>query len=640
MDKRVLIWVLGLLASITYPPLSPILWLISLIDWHWLWWILKLTYGSRIGPYAVVKGNRLIIGNRAYLFYEAQPLLDISTGHEKALYALSNMLNRLSGSIAFYRLNGRLYIRLPEDSRDEIVLRQFFTLRQVRPSQVVGIINRLSWIRIVWISLIGLLVKYPFNIPTVIILLASIIMHSKRFSISLNQHPSIGITDSQVAFTRLELADRLAMAMANAGKDYILVLEPYPGFKAIAVERYNHYRELAVTRVRGRYEELANQWRIVLDRLNAGEQAYKALIIGDLRIPSSRIGRGLSHLDEPNVIILTNDVQYIPIFQGQALESGLARAVVEVGIDRFNNPVTLDLDALGNAHGLIIGPSGRGKTRTVMSLILRMPQLSYLILDPEGEYCRVLKDWKCINAREAYIDYLAPISEEAYVKANFIYDAFKASFGVEDDSILGLYNGEYPGLYRALEWLVGNSRYSRYWSMVRSMAPRHLIGLEELFGGRIIIDYSQLRQDDRIVSLLMQALIGEAFNAFLATHSEGELVRQIIIADEAYLILASPAVWRLVRAGRKRGLALWFATQSIRDAPPSMVQNLGWAIILAGPDAYIDEVRPFFGLSQADYEWLRLDIPPRLLGGEWAMGILYAPPSPRHVYVRIEEKAY
>jgi len=70
-----------------------------------------------------------------------------------------------------------------------------------------------------------------------------------------------------------------------------------------------------------------------------------------------------------------------------------------------------------------------------------------------------------------------------------------------------------------------------------------------------------------------------------------------------------------------------------------MIQNLGFSIILAGPDAYIDEVRQHFGLSQADYDWLRLDIPPRLLGGEWAMGILYAPPTPRHAYIRLEPSA-
>ncbi|WP_291999544.1 hypothetical protein [Caldivirga sp.] len=69
-----------------------------------------------------------------------------------------------------------------------------------------------------------------------------------------------------------------------------------------------------------------------------------------------------------------------------------------------------------------------------------------------------------------------------------------------------------------------------------------------------------------------------------------------------------------------------------------MLQNLSFSIILAGPDAYIDEVYGKFGLTQADREWLRMDLTPRLLG-EYAMGILYSPPASRHVFIKLEENA-
>ncbi|MGC9136668.1 helicase HerA domain-containing protein [Caldivirga sp.] len=640
MDRRLaLVFMVSLIASVAYPPLSPLLWVVSLLTRDWFHWLSLLIYGGRVAPRSEVRGGRLITNGESYLFYEAEPLIDLSTSHEKALVALSNMLNRLSGEVGFYRLNSKLYIRVPEDSRDELVLRQFFILRQVKPNQVVGLITRFNPINLAWFSLVGLLIKWPLSLPTIVIITVAVILHSRHFSLNLNQHPGIGVASSGVAFTRLDSGDRLAIAMGNAGRDFILILKPNPGFRAIATEEYNRYRELAVTRVRGRFEQEAEQWRIVLDRLNNGELGFRALIIGDVKLPASRVGRALNHLSEPNITLLTNDAQYIPVFQGQALESGLSRAIVEVGVDRFSNPITLDLDALGNAHGVVIGPSGRGKTKTTMSLIMRMPQLNYLILDPEGEYCRVFKDWRCVNADEAYIDYLAPFNESPYVKANYIYDSFKHSFNAEDEAILSLYEGEYPGLINALDWLTANSRYSRYWRMIRGMAPGSIISLEGMLNGRVIINYSRLRQEDRLISLMMQALVGEVFNAYLNRRSEGELVRQVIIADEAYLILGSRAVWSLIRAGRKRGLSLWFITQSIQDAPPGMIQNLGFSIILAGPDAYINEVRQHFGLSQADYDWLRLDIPPRLLGGEWAMGILYAPPTPRHAYIRLEPSA-
>lgn len=68
-----------------------------------------------------------------------------------------------------------------------------------------------------------------------------------------------------------------------------------------------------------------------------------------------------------------------------------------------------------------------------------------------------------------------------------------------------------------------------------------------------------------------------------------------------------------------------------------MIQNIGWGLVLAGPpDAYVEEVKPYFGLSASDYEWLRKSLTPRVLGG-YSMGVLYVPPTPRHVYVRLED---
>ena len=360
------------------------------------------------------------------------------------------------------------------------------------------------------------------------------------------------------------------------------------------------------------------------------------------------MGRARNWLWPPRFVALTNDILIMPIFHGSTVATGLGRAVVEVGIDRFGNGVSLDLDALGNAHGLVVGPSGRGKTKTVMSLALRLlrasPGIRFLVLDPEGEYCPVLARYgfQCLYAGDAFIDYLAPLHEDPTVKAHYIREVVRHSMGVDDEAIGELYSMPYTGLPNALDWLVGNSQYRDAWLIARRLMPRSLVNLEQLLNRNAVISFTNhpsgesLRQFDPLVSLMMQALIGEAFNYFLARgRSTGELVTNVIIADEAYLILGSRAVWQLIRAGRKRGLALWFATQSVADTPPGMLQNLGWALILAGPDAYIDEVAPRFGLTTGDREWLRLDLTPRLLG-EYAMGILHSPPAPRHVFIRLE----
>ncbi|MGC9136351.1 hypothetical protein [Caldivirga sp.] len=145
MDRLTLAWVIGLLAAVAYSPMAPLLWLLSLLTVDWFRDYARLFYGHKLAPRVRVIGNIIEVRGVRYAFYEAQPLVDISTSHEKALTAFSSMLSRLTGEVGFYRLKGRLHLRLPVDSSDVLVLRQFFIMRQVNPSQVIGLLVELPW---------------------------------------------------------------------------------------------------------------------------------------------------------------------------------------------------------------------------------------------------------------------------------------------------------------------------------------------------------------------------------------------------------------------------------------------------------------------------------------------------------------
>ncbi|WP_054844608.1 hypothetical protein [Vulcanisaeta souniana] len=61
------------------------------------------------------------------------------------------------------------------------------------------------------------------------------------------------------------------------------------------------------------------------------------------------------------------------------------------------------------------------------------------------------------------------------VKASDVAEAFRHAFGVEDEAIYRLYSMPYQGLAWALEWLVNNSQYARYWRIVRGLLPSQLV---------------------------------------------------------------------------------------------------------------------------------------------------------------------
>ncbi|WP_054844607.1 DUF87 domain-containing protein [Vulcanisaeta souniana] len=184
-----------------------------------------------------------------------------------------------------------------------------------------------------------------------------------------------------------------AMSIAQLPAWGGIVVREDPVLRGGALERaYASFREKAVTRVRGgRYEVRSERLWNTIQRLNNGERTYRISIWLDADynpIPNTRIGRPINWLWPPRLPALTRDITVMPILHGAQVTSGLGRAVIEVGIDRYNNPVHLDFDALPSSHGLIVGPTGMGKTKTTMSLIHRLVSnnsgIRFLILDPRG----------------------------------------------------------------------------------------------------------------------------------------------------------------------------------------------------------------------------------------------------------------
>ncbi|MFP3240622.1 MAG: hypothetical protein RXQ94_05760 [Caldivirga sp.] len=83
------------------------------------------------------------------------------------------------------------------------------------------------------------------------------------------------------------------------------------------------------------------------------------------------------------------------------------------------------------------------------------------------------------------------------------------------------------------------------------------------------------------VSLLMQVLLARAYHEGLSKPFM-ERVENILVFDEAYLIIESPILELVVRDVRKMGFGVWVITQSLGDVKPATLQNFGFSYCSRG----------------------------------------------------------
>jgi len=630
--------------------------------------ILKLIYGTRLMPEAIIipRGSQAIVrvGGRDWRFYRAYPRLSIEVHREDAVKALNGLITTLpldNTMISFVRVGGSLYIGSNSDVAN--ILNRYFLLEPITPQEAVRLLgNPMPLVRsggflaLMAIAFTGSVILYGLprhwlwvGVVTGILLVIALLRAGGGLSLARYTPFNVGVTHSDARHMSLEPSQLLAYAERNARRDFALTItgslvgrENYASELARAIDRYQ-------LTGRGTYAPKIDALQVTHRRVLAGEVPIRFSILGDIEAPGMKLGFGVTHwLMEPELNGLSMDVTAVPVFYGGSLIAQSDEVVVTVGRDEYGSEVKIGLNTAPSPHALIVGPTGSGKSWSTVSLLMRVMKygVRVLIIDPQGEYPSYLKSLDPIvyNVEDAFIDLFEPfISKIAW--ADIISQAVGHAYRDPElasmvfDDLIRLYDayGEYPGLHEALNWLVRNGKARRVWYTALDLAPREIVELSQLMNAPnpVIITLRDVMVHKEYVSLLMQVLLARAYHEGLGKPFT-ESIGNILVFDEAYLIIESPILELIVRGVRKMGFGVWVITQSLGDVKPATLQNFGFSLLLQGPAPYAETVGKAFLLGEDNVNWLSQANNPRVFGGEYTPGILIYPPRPRRVFIKLE----
>jgi hypothetical protein len=438
--------------------------------------------------------------NVAHVFYSAEPLFDISRlSGQQYVNLVNEFTRRLSlmpnEIFSFIRLGENKYIRLskkvePNESglkefinwvkAKEILLRQYFILTPATGSELrrlVGFPRSPSTIRLIavlaLIDFAGFLFMGIYGLAALLVLDVLAIMARHNYSVIKGGELgrlSHKLTASGLLFTKPSEEDLRSIAEAFiAGNDsFMLSISGNPQFRGEVSRTVVSSHTKLIVHENPRAIPKASQWSVVLERINErGEEPVKVMIALDKpsNIPLLYTGKTTTqtHLWElPSVDELGFDLATIPIFHGGRALSESLRARVYLGRDRENNELWVDLDSMPSGFGLVVGPTGMGKTWSVGTLLYRLMKsgIRVLILDPHGEYLRIPLI-EPIDVTRKFINMFELDGVTDVERINRLLLNFEV-LGIRPESILpdlkAIYaNGLYRDFFKAMEFIRARS---------------------------------------------------------------------------------------------------------------------------------------------------------------------------------------
>lgn len=269
-----------------------------------------------------------------------------------------------------------------------------------------------------------------------------------------------------------------------------------------------------------------------------------------------------------------------------------------------------------NRNIVVVGATGTGKTTLARRLVNQIKQLniSTVIFDPHGEYCRSHEDYVCVDASKLSVDMFRARGEDPEGRAEFITEAISELYSLGSLQRIALFkilvrvfressSADFSNLLDYL-WRIsqGELDLGIPSTVVRSLIP-YVEKLEETFklGDReiseylnsvTIVDYSKLSGE--VATVVAELIIDELY--YTSRDSGRELV---LIIDEAHRFLRkSRAISRVFKEGRKYGISSILITQNLSDIPREVILNSAVLVSFSVPE--ITEARYLAKLVSPD----------------------------------------
>jgi len=595
--------------------------------------------------------------NTAHVFYTAEPLFDISRLSGQQYVNLVNEFTRRlslmpSEIFTFIRLGDNKYIRLsrrvePTETglseftnwvrSKEVLLRQYFILTPVTGSglrRLVGFPRNPSMARL--IAILAILDFLAFLFMGIYGLIALVVLNAlaikARHNYSVIKGGELGrlshrLSASGLLFTKPSEDDirSIAEAFVSSNSSFMLSISGNPQFRGEVSRTVVSSHTKLIVHENPKAIPKASQWAVVLERINErGEEPVKAMVALDRpsNIPLLFTARSTTQMhlwSMPSIDELGYDLATIPIFHGGRVLSESLRARVYLGRDRENNELWIDLNSLPSGFGLLVGPTGMGKTKTMKLILLGLvgSGISVTVFDPHGEYS--LPGIEPIDVRRKFINFFeldGVTSDERIYRLLLNFKVLGISESILPDLKAIYRNGLYKDFFKSMEWLrVRTDDEYTALTLDRLMSyleNAEIVPVSELLNNKAL-QFGPVKSSPDLMSFLM-GVVTDHVHTYMMSQSISEHLQQLLVIDEAYFVLNNPLMEYIVRGARKFGLGTFMITQTITGIDVDVLQNIPLMIVLGGSDAYVNEVAKVLNLTNEDIKWLTTALPPHMAG--------------------------
>ncbi len=266
-------------------------------------------------------------------------------------------------------------------------------------------------------------------------------------------------------------------------------------------------------------------------------------------------------------------------------------------------------------HMVVLGPTGKGKTTllaTIIENMISLFKLKIVALDFKGDLARYI-DEKMIDIVNPNIYPINILKKPRWLKlidwGIIVRDVLENIVGLNSKNIaeiltlisknIGVSEPEKilmdPHLSKlspVIDLLVSNPNYNELYKVLRD---KNILFNISSHGTMFQNTYAGL-----ILGMCSNILLQENNNdEKIKSNNTTELIGNVIMVDEAWRISRLDSLKRLIKEGRSRNVSIILATQNPSDIPRELYENIQTVIVFGSPNQeYQDQIRKLLGIPQ------------------------------------------
>ena len=332
---------------------------------------------------------------------------------------------------------------------------------------------------------------------------------------------------------------------------------------------------------------------------------------------------------------------------------------IVVGEDTYHRKVYLNYNKLPNFHGIIIGPTGSGKSTTVESLLYDLVEqgVNVICIDPHQDYVSAIKDLNGVivdftKMIPDIFEYPGELDEHSIsMWCDYLSIAAKVSVDIDRHHVSRLRlvleeemkgDGDVENVISKLDYIRREDPYyEELYVKCRDLfkhfrEPNFSIidVLKENKPASLVYSYEGRRIPPQVEKFLTLLLINQVneYRRNNVRESEKHKLELVIVVDEAWRLLKMPGYesdfLNRIREMRKFGVGYWTITQSVSDLPTEAYEQAGFILALSGPQLHVTKVDAISALTEEDKDWLKYHSLP-------GFGVLLRSGFPKAAQIRI-----